>query len=1742
VAGTEVIRPESVSAAPPQLPTANPVVERADEGAALVTARMTGAKVRISGRTTETEEFFAYPDGRIEATVSAGPVRMRQNGGWVPIDLTLQPAADGSVRAVAHPFDLWISGGHEGAGELAAVGGGDRRLALGWPGRLPAPALAENRATYADVVPGIDLVVEATRTGFEQSIVVKTRDAVNRIPVLALPLTGKRLGSLRRDDAGGLVAKDIVGQDLATIPAPEMWDARRAPGSEEPLRRTTVATTSAPAAQGGGFVVRLQPDRGWLTDPATQFPVTIDPQINPLYTSFDTYVREGETVDRSGANDLELGYAGGTINARNRSFVHWPVSALAGKQITAATVNFWSFYSTTCSATSWEIWSTGGASSATRWSTQPAWLNVEATSTQTKGFSTTCDDGWVSLSGTSFFQRAATANQSTAYMGIRATNETDPNAFKQFRSRNAVDTNQVPYASITYNSYPTVGARSTTPATGCVTGSGRPAINSAVPNLNAVISDAEASPVKAEFEWWTTIGTAKLGSAITSTAASGSTLTTTVPAGVLTNGGSYKWRVRGNDGTADGAWSSFCEFTVDTSVVSPPIISSTTYPMNDWGGDAGVTASFTFSANGRSDTTAYDYSLDLQTLSSSVNAGTPGAAATVQITPGTAGWHTLYARSRNAAGTVSAAQAYPFKVGNGAVTSPRYGTITGAKAVLTSAGTASFADVTYQWRRASSDSWVTIPAAHVTYAAGGGAVTWPVALTTGTAPKLNWDVAATLSSVDAAGIPRDGPVQVRGYFNLSNFGASTNPVKFRFDRNLATADTAPAGPGSVNLITGSLQIGEADASAAGLSVSRTYNSRQPGGLDPLFGPGWISGTLVSAADAPYTRLTVYGSLVQVGLLDGSTIGFTKQTSTGTTFDPQIGAESYTLTYNSTSNAYTLTDGSGNVVTFTRTTTDPAGVYSPTSATAPGSGTGTTYSWEKVTIGGQDLMRPTRVLAPTADGVTCTTLVRGCKALTFAYATTTTATGTADGTWGDYTGRVSQISYTAWDPDLGTPAMRTVVLARYAYDNTGRLRAVWDPRLDWTDEGGTHSLRTTYTYDANGVITTMTPPAQQPWQFTYTTLPNDPGAGRLSQVTRTGAGSETVVYQVPVAGAGAPYDLSAAQTTRWGQAEQPTDATAVFPPTQIPTGNPATGTLPNSYERATVTYLDANARTVNTAEPGGYLSTTWYDSFGNVVQELSAGNRQRALDASTTDTAAAEAQQAAALSDVSVHSSDGQNLLETFGPEHDVVLPVTAATVRGRAHTRYTYDEGAPATAEPLGLVTTELASVSYVNAGQTVDDDVRTTTTQYDWTLQAPTVTTVDPAGLNLTARTSYDTAGRVTATTTPAGGSVDTTPATRVTVYYTNATNTTYPECGGHAEWAGLPCRTQPGGAAEAGPELLTTVYTYDMYGQPRTTVEKNSGGTLRTVTQTYDGAGRATEQTVTTAAGLGKTLEKRRTVYDPVSGQALRTQTVNGSNVVTAEVIRGYDNFGRQTSYTDTDGNTSTTTYNSLGQLTSTNDGKATRTYSYDDGAERRGLLTAVTDTQAGAFTTSYDADGAPIAETWPNGIAVTRTYDETGTPNGLRYDRPGCGQPNCNLYNDTAGYNIHNQTRWDSNSFTYRIYDYDPDSRLQMVKETIGGTCTARKYGFDQASNRTSLDTYAAAPDGTCQTSTTATSQSWTYDDADRATTTDYIYDALGRTTTTPAAQTANPTVAMSRLATTSTTWSAPSPKAAGQPTTH
>ncbi|MFK4082827.1 DNRLRE domain-containing protein [Kribbella sp. NPDC020789] len=1670
-------------------------LERPNEAAALITARVTGKPVLITDKTTETSEFRALPSGRIEATVAAGPVRLRdEDGDWQNVDLTLEARADGSVAPLAHPYGLTLSGATSGKGdhELVGFGAAGRHSSLGWAGPLPAPELDGSTATYRDVKPGIDLVVEVTRTGYQQHLLVKNRAAAAQVKQLRMPWRTDGLTS-KLDGKGGLTVRS--GAETRDVPAPLMWDATVDETSGEHTRRAPVGLGLSKDS------LLLTPNAAFLNDPETVYPVTIDPSQSSG-ASFDAFVQNTYSSDQSAATELKLGtYNGGTDKAR--SYLRFDSQEwLWDKQIQAATLNLWESHSYSCTAAGWEAWRVGELTNAVRWTAQPAEFERVGTSTQTKGFSTTCGDGWVTIPVTAAFQDTATNHKAKTNIGIKAASETSSTSWKRFASREAAA--NPPSVTITYQTKTAVNARTTAPETVCGTGAARPYISSLTPQLRAQVSDGLGAAVYGEFEWQPIGGSST--TKVEGPGASGSWLGTTIPDEALVEGGSYAWRVRGSDGTTPGAWSDWCEFTVDTiSPASAPAVSSSTYPVGQWSGGAGTAGTFTFGASGVSDVVAYEYGVDTNPPDEVINAASPGATTSLSITPTADGPHTLWVRTRDRAGNRSPMTSYGFAVGGGAVIAPKTGDISAAKTAIVGVGRTTATGVTYQWRRGDTDAWVTVPAAHVKVAAGGGAVTWPLATSgSGEFPKLNWDLEATLAAVDAQSIPRDGPVQVRGNFT-GGTAASSGAVKLTFDRNLATAATEEVGPGEVNLLTGNVTLSETDVSVdsygSDLTVSRTYNSRQSAKTDDsgMFGPGWISGAVVDEAQTPYTSLDVFGTLIQVGTPDGDTVGFTARD--GVNFDPEVGQETLKLTYASTTDSYKLTDEQGSVVTFGRVTGTAAGQYFPTSTTLPGSNQITSYNWEKVTINGAEVVRPTRMLAPVPDGVSCTTMARGCRALNFVYATSTTATGTTEG---DYLGRVKEISFTAWDPDLATPALRTIPISRYSYDSNGRLRSAWDPRLDV----GTTHVGDAYSYQADGVLSTVKPGGQEPWQLSYTTLPNDPASGRLQKVTRSalaaGTAVETVVYKVPLSGAGAPNDLSPAQTKRWGQPEAPTDASAVFPADQVP----PSGTLPTNWERATVTYLDANGREVNKAAPGGSINATWYDGYSNVVREITAENRSRALNQSQSDNDAAEQTLAQAYSTVSSYSLDGERLESTLAPETEVRL-ANGTTTRGRSLVRNTYDQGAPTTGGPYNLVTTAESQVVLWGAGGTaIEADRRVSTTAYNWTLRMPTATTTDPGGLAQTVRTTLDpTTGLETSTTQVAGGTTTNTPATQKTIYYRTTAGSGFSECDLRPEWANLPCRLQPGGQAATGPELPVKVQTYDMFNRMRVLTEKTSAGTLRTSTTKYDAAGRVLELSVT---GLGAAVPTQRNVYDPANGNLVKSQSLATDGTVTAEIVRVFDTLGRMTSYQDADGNVSTTTYDLLDRPATTFDGQANRTYGYD----YRGLLTSVTDSHAGTYTGTYNADGQLLTENWPNGIKVETRYDESGDRAGITYSKPGCASGDCVLFSEQTTNTAHGQTARRVSTLSSQVYRQDAAGRVTAVEEMVGEKCVTRTYGFSPASDRMTSAEYGPAADGGCQTTTPAASRTWTYDSANRVTTAGYGYDALGRTTTVPAIDTGAP----------------------------
>ncbi len=175
---------------------------------------------------------------------------------------------------------------------------------------------------------------------------------------------------------------------------------------------------------------------------------------------------------------------------------------------------------------------------------------------------------------------------------------------------------------------------------------------------------------------------------------------------------------------------------------------------------------------------------------------------------------------------------------------------------------------------------------------------------------------------------------------------------------------------------------------------------------------------------------------------------------------------------------------------------------------------TTYTYTSVENNeGITSVQPFEVIAPTPQGVECGTTLeelkaekdKGCRALTFEYAKKTKENiGENQTEWGEYKGHLSQIMFHAWN--TSTKSMEETAVAQYSYDKQGRLRAEWDPRIEKSTAcgGSCSALKTTYGYDAEGHVTSLTPAKQESWAFTYGTIPGDASTGRLLKVMRAPA--------------------------------------------------------------------------------------------------------------------------------------------------------------------------------------------------------------------------------------------------------------------------------------------------------------------------------------------------------------------------------------------------------------------------------------------------------------------------------------------------------------------------------------------------------------------------------------------------------------------------------------------------------------
>ncbi|MET9884073.1 FG-GAP-like repeat-containing protein [Streptomyces sp. NPDC006430] len=643
---------------------------------ALAKAKETGQPYELTSARTETSDTWALPTGKWSVKRYGTTVRVRRAGGWVTTDPTLQFAADGKVTPKAAAVQVSFSGG--GTGPLLTGVRDGRTLALTWPKALPTPTLAANVATYANVLPDVDLQLKADVEGFSQLLVVKTAEAAKHPDLATLKFKLDTVGLNVTTDAttGLLSAVNPAGQNVFTASAPMMWDSTTtgaAATTAKTAARTLAAADGTEPAPADVFVppsgakdaqmpttvaagtLEIKPDQALLTGAATKYPVFIDPSV-----------AWGERQNwawayRSWANnsywntkqDVRVGYESET-NGLSRSFFQLDTSNIKGAQVSKSTFRIKETWAWSCTPTPVELWSTGPISPATTWNNQPGKGSRIATVSAAKG-RPGCEAGNLEFDATAAARESAAKGWASVTLGLYASNEGDVYQWKRFDPKTIT-------LETEYNNPPgTPTGLGTSPWVPCVQGG---AIGNATVSLYATISDPDAGNLSAEYQIFKA-GQSTPVATQTVPANNGKIAAWNVPDASLPDG-SYTWKVRATDqDNATSAWSQTCAFSVDRArPTDAPKISSTDFPKGDAGwptvtGKARTPGTFTLAANGVKDVTWYGYYTDWDPEVKSVTVA-PEGSIDIKLTPPGAGPHFVYALSQDPAGNRSDTTAYPF--------------------------------------------------------------------------------------------------------------------------------------------------------------------------------------------------------------------------------------------------------------------------------------------------------------------------------------------------------------------------------------------------------------------------------------------------------------------------------------------------------------------------------------------------------------------------------------------------------------------------------------------------------------------------------------------------------------------------------------------------------------------------------------------------------------------------------------------------------------------------------------------------------------------------------------------------------------------------------------------------------------------------------------------------------------------------------------------------------------------------
>ncbi|WP_162602676.1 LamG-like jellyroll fold domain-containing protein [Streptomyces spongiicola] len=523
-----------------------------------------GTSERDAGKSTATSDYYVNADGSTTVRHYAGRTNFRSaDGGWEPIDTDLVENEEGRLQERANSLGIEFAADAADQ-QLASIDfGKGRSLAYALRGAAKVrPSVADNgTVTYAGVLPDTDVQLVPLAEGFKENIVLHSRDAADSW-TFPLDVTGL---TPRIADNGDVEFTDADGEVTATIPHAFMEDSDVDRRSGDPARSGAVAY--ALTTVDGRPALRLTADREWLDDPSRVYPVIVDPTIT---ASNSTYTQSTIPGDHSTENQIKVGsYDSGTNKAN--SFLQFSSlsTTLAGQKVSAAKLNVWALWSSTCTATPFSVhpvtqsWTPSGVTGYPG----PAYSTSIGSATVAPGSSCTNTGGSTGVGvkmpvtlSTGWFDWVATGGSNH---GLALTAPTgDGLHWKKFHSDNSATAGWRPSLELTY-------APNTKPQVNAQYPPENFQANTLQPELLVYASDADKWP-NATLTYTFEVYDADSGST-TPVATSGnlSKGSWKIPSGKLKWSRNYAWYVGVSDGYEEVTYSS--RFT--TAVPQPPVTS-----------------------------------------------------------------------------------------------------------------------------------------------------------------------------------------------------------------------------------------------------------------------------------------------------------------------------------------------------------------------------------------------------------------------------------------------------------------------------------------------------------------------------------------------------------------------------------------------------------------------------------------------------------------------------------------------------------------------------------------------------------------------------------------------------------------------------------------------------------------------------------------------------------------------------------------------------------------------------------------------------------------------------------------------------------------------------------------------------------------------------------------------------------------------------------------------------------------